>query len=133
MAEKRLVDFWASTIAARSPALLHQLRSVAQSILAARRALAASMPVEFVHCPSLDLLFTLFVADHHTMPVATLIQASPAAAPVARRWIDVFVQRDLVTRRGDDVVLTEAGFKMMTDACQAVIGSQMGVHVLRLN
>lgn len=133
MAEERLVDFWARTIAARSPALLHQLRSVAQSVLAARRALAASMPVEFVHCPSLDLLFTLFVADHHTMPVARLIQASPAASAVAHRWIDVFVQRDLITRRGGDVALTEAGFKMMADACQAIIGSQMGVHVMRLN
>lgn len=133
MAEERLVDFWAKTIAARSPALLQQLRSVAQSVLAARRALAASMPVEFVHCPSLDLLFTLFVADHHTMPVTMLVRASPAAPSVARRWIDVFVQRDLVSRRGDDVVLTEAGFTMMADACQAVIGSQMGVHVLRLN
>jgi len=133
MADERFVDFWAKTIATRSPAILQQLRAVAFSMIAARRALRDTMPGEFVHCPSLDLLLELFVADRKATAMAALTASAPTAPSVTRRWIDVFVQRDLVKVRGDDVTLTEAGFRMMADACQAVIESQMSATVIRPN
>ncbi len=133
MADERFVDFWARTIAARSPAMVQQLRGVALGMIAARRALRESMPGEFVHCPSLDLLFELFVADRQTASVEALSAAVPTAPSVTRRWIDVFVQRDLVRVRGDDASLTDAGFRMMADACQAVTESQTSASAIRPN
>ncbi len=133
MSDDRLVDFWAKTIAARSPAVLQQLHGTALSLIAARRALGSVMPGEYVHCPSLDLLLALFVADGQAMALADFINASPAVPSVARRWVDVFVQRDLVALRGGAIVLTEAGFRMMADACRAVMESQMGVRAMSLN
>lgn len=94
MADERFVDFWAKTIATRSPAILQQLRAVAFSMIAARRALRDTMPGEFVHCPSLDLLLELFVADRKATAMAALTASAPTAPSVTRRWIDVFVQRD---------------------------------------
>lgn len=133
MADERLVEFWAKTIAMRSPVMLQQLHGAALSLLAARRAMQTVMPPEFVHCPSLDLLLALFVADDHALPVAALLRDKATAPAVARRWLDVFVQRDLVTVRSETVSLTEAGFRMMADTCLAVIESQMAVRVLTLN
>ncbi len=135
MADERLVDFWTRAIADQSPALLQQLRGVALSLIAARRALRVHMPDEFVHCPSLDLLYALFVADHHTLTEEAMMVACPVSPAVARRWIDVFAQRDLVVRHRDTmrVELTETGFRMMAHSCQAVIESQMTARVTRVN
>lgn len=133
MADERLVDFWAKTIAMRSPVMLQQLHGAALGLIAARRAMQRTLPPEFVHCPSLDMLLALFVADGHAMPVADFLKATPAATAVARRWVDVFVQRHLVSVRSDIASLTEAGFRMMADTCQAVIESQMGARVPSLN
>jgi hypothetical protein len=105
MAEERLVNFRASTIAARSPTMIEQLRTAAQSVIATRQALREAMPGEFVHCPALDLLFTLFVADYQTLPITALTDAGQTAPQVATRWITLFVQRDLVTLRGSDAML----------------------------
>jgi hypothetical protein len=124
MPQARLVDFWAKAIAARSPAMLQQLRGVAQGLLAARTALRSVMPGEFVNNPPIDLLYTLFVAEDQTMALPPLITATAVSAPVARRWVDVLVDRDLVTERGGIVTLTEAGFVMVAEACQAIIESQ---------
>jgi hypothetical protein len=133
MADERLVEFWAKTIAMRSPLVLQQLHGAALGLLAARRAMRSVMPAEFLHCPSLDLLLTLFVADDHAMPLADLLGATPAAPAVARRWIDVFVQRDLMTTTAGTATLTEAGFRMMAETCRAVIESQMAARVPSLN
>ena len=133
MADERLVEFWAKTIAMRSPVMMQQLHGAALGMIAARRAMQAAMPAEFVHCPSLDLLLALFVADGQAMPLAELITATPAAPAVARRWIDVFVQRDLVTAHDATAGLTEAGFRMIANTCQAVIESQMAGRVPNLN
>ena len=133
MADERLVDFWAKTIALRSPVVLQQLHGAALGLIAARRAMQASLPPEFVHCPSLDMLLALFVADAHAMPVADLLTATPVATTVLRRWIDVFVQRDLVVMRGDSASLTEAGFRMMAETLRAVTESQMAGPVPILN
>lgn len=133
MAEQRLVEFWAKTIAMRSPVVLQQLHGAAHGLLAARRAMQSVMPSEFVHCPSLDLLLTLFVAADHAMPLTDLLQATSAAPAVARRWIDVFVRRDLITTSAGTAALTEAGFRMMADTCRAVIESQMAARVPILN
>jgi len=124
MAQGRLVDFWAKAIAARSPVMLQQLRRVAESLLAARGALRTVMPAEFVNNPPIDLLYTLFVADEQTMPLPPLITAAGVSAPVARRWLDVLIERDLVAERNGVVTLTEAGFVMAAEACQAIIESQ---------
>ncbi|WP_293876362.1 MULTISPECIES: hypothetical protein [unclassified Sphingomonas] len=133
MSDERLVEFWAKTIAMRSPVMLQQLHGAALGLIAARRAMQRAMPPEFVHCPSLDMLLALFVADGHALPVAALVQATPAAPAVARRWTDVFVQRDLVAVRDGTATLTEAGFRMMADTCRAVIESQMAARVPSLN
>jgi hypothetical protein len=133
MAEERLVDFGASTIAARSPGMIEQLRTAAQSMIATRQALRQAMPGEFIHCPALDLLFALFVADHQTLPIADLTDSGQTAPQVVTRWITLFIQRDLVKLRGNNAMLTEAGFRMMASACQAVIVSQPGACPPRLN
>jgi hypothetical protein len=133
MAEERLVNFGASTIAARSPGMIEQLRTAAQSMIATRQALRKTMPDEFVHCPALDLLFTLFVADDQTLPITALTESGQTAPQVAARWITLFVQRDLVKLRDTDAMLTEAGFKMIASACQAVTGLQTRGCATRLN
>lgn len=133
MAEERVVDFPARAVAARSPAVIEQLHTAAQSMLTTRQVLRSTMPAEFVHCPSLDLLLTLFVADHQTLAVAELREAGLVASHVASRWIEVFVQRGLVTLRDTDAMLTEGGFKMIADACQAVIEAQPGGCPTRLH
>lgn len=133
MAEERLVDFWARTMAARSPLMLEQLRTVARSLLAARQALRSVMPDEFIHSPGIDLLFTLFAAENHVMPVPALLAAAPVSTRVAQRWLDVFVDRDLVSLRGETIVLSEAGFEMMAEACQAIIESQTDARATSLN
>jgi hypothetical protein len=133
MPQARLVDFWAKAIAARSPVILQQLQGVARGLLAARGALRSVMPAEFVNNPPLDLLYTLFVADAQTMTLPPLITATGVSAPVARRWIDVLVERDLVAERGGVVTLTEAGFVMAAEACQMIIESQTGAAGATLN
>lgn len=133
MAGQRVVDFSARAMASRSSAMIEQLRITAQGMLATRRALRKSMPGEFIHCPSLDLLCALFVADHQTLQIAKLMEAVSVAPQVARRWLDVFAQRDLVTLSDADAILTGAGFKMMADACQSVIELQAGGCQARLN
>ena len=133
MANERSVDFRAKAIAARSPVMLEQLRHVAQSLLTARRALRMVMPVEFVHTPPIDLLFTLFVAEEHIMAVPALVAATPVAPQVAQRWIQVLAERDLVTLRGGAIVLSETGFQMMAEACQALIEAQTKAQPTSLN
>lgn len=133
MANERLVEFWAKTIAMRSPVIMQQLHGAALGLIADRRAMQRTLPPEFVHCPSLDMLLALFVADGHAMPVTDFVKAAPAAAAVTRRWVDVFVQRDLVSVRSGIASLTEAGFRMIADTCQAVIEAQMGTRASNLN
>jgi len=124
MPQARLVDFWARAIAARSPVMLEQLRGVARDLIAARSALRSVMPAEFVNNPPIDLLYALFAADDQAMMVPPLITATGVSGPVARRWLDVLVDRDLVMERDGRVTLTEAGFVMAAEACQAIIESQ---------
>lgn len=133
MADERVVDFWAKSMVTRSPAMLQQLRDAARGAIAARRALRGTMPGDFVHCPSLDILFALFVAEAQTLSYGALVEAVPIAAAVTRRWIDVFVQRDLMEVRGGEVVLTDAGFRMMAESCQALIESQTSASWFRPN
>jgi predicted transcriptional regulator len=133
MRQSRLVDFWARAIAARSPVMLEQLRGAARDLLASRSALRSVMPAEFVNNPPIDLLYALFVAEDQTMTVPPLITATGVSAPVARRWIDVLVDRDLVAERGGVITLTEAGFMMAAEACQAIIESQTGAAGATLN
>lgn len=66
-------------------------------------------------------------------PIESLVDATSAAAAVARRWIDVFVQRGLVAIGDNMATLTDAGFRMMADTCGAVIESQMTARAPSLN
>ncbi|EZP50243.1 hypothetical protein [Sphingomonas sp. RIT328] len=133
MPQVRRIDFWAKAIAARSPAMLEHLQGVARALVAARRAMRTTLPPEFVNNPPMDLLYTVFLADDHCATLPPLIAATGVSAPVARRWIDLLVERDLVYESAGMIRLTDAGLILVAETCQAVIASQTGVDEMSLN
>jgi hypothetical protein len=103
----------------------------ARRMIVARRALQASLPVEFLHDATLDILLALFVAgaEDRTVDAEAVAAATTVAPGVAGRWTAVLVEEGLVAIEAKAVVLTAVGRERVAEAIRAVIHSQVELHV----
>jgi hypothetical protein len=107
--------------------------AVAQSMIAARKALTGPLPASILHDPALSILLRLFVANAEgSLLTIDGIQADKmlSLSNVAR-WCAVLEAERLVVRHGDEHTpmygLTNYGLSQMQTAIEAVVQSQAGL------
>lgn len=103
-----------------------ELKIIAMSMIAARKALHGPLPSELIHDAALDLLLYLFVAEAGQKQVAIedLAAASTIYKAGAGRWISVLENYNLVQRQGEQARLSPYGLEIVCNTLKAVAQSQ---------